>query len=1232
MALIKDLIQIPERVHQGDFVLKLSEGVSQAEATLRHYVVTPQLARAFDDALGFIQNAVESGQSKAAYLHGSFGAGKSHFMAILHLLVSGNLQARSMTELADVVARHGWTQGQNFLLVPYHMVGAVDMESAVLGHYAEHVRQLHPDAPVPGFYQAEGLFRDARQLREQMGDEAFFAKLNQSAHAGGGAGWGQMAQWDASAFEAALLEPPSGAERVRLVGDLINTYYTAYRGRAGSQESFVSFDEGLAILSAHAADLGYGGVILFLDELVLWLASHASDVNFVSREGTKLVKLVEANNLQRPIPLISFIARQRDLRELVGDSLPGAIGVQFTDVLRHWEARFHKITLEDRNLPAIAQKRLLRPINDAAQQQLTQAFEETLRLRRDLLETLMTSDADRDLFGKVYPFSPALVQTLIAVSAALQRERTALKLMLQLLVDRREDLELGQLIPVGDLWDAIAEGDEPFSDAMRVHFDNAKRLYSQRLLPMLEHRHGVSWEAIEAGTADPLAGRALRNDGRLLKTLLLAALVPEVESLKALTAQRLTALNHGSFRSPIPGQEAQLVLRKIKDWASEVGEIKFGDDHNPVISIQITGVDLEPILRAAETNDNEGNRRKLIRDLLFGQLGLSDGGDLFTQHRFDWRGTPREVDVLYENVRLLTDDRLKGRGDRWTLVLDYPFDEGNRSPQDDIARLNDYRGGSARTVVWLPSFLSPKAKQDLGRLVILDHILQGDRFEQYASHLSLVDRIQARALASNQCNSLRAMLRSRLEVAYGISPEPRDAVSHALEPDQHLRSLDPTLSPRPPVGADLKAALGDLLDQMCGHQYPAHPSFETDIKPQLARKLWEVLQPALHSPDRRVYLPDLGTRRLVRSVVPALRLGETGENAAVLGDHWNRHFLQCMARDRTDRPTVEQLRIWMDQPKPMGLPTELQDLVILCFAATTNRLFSLDGGPFDPEIGRLTGGVELREQQLPSETDWRKACERASQLFGLVTPSVLNAANVATLAKQVREAATQRRSPVRALLEELQGRVAEFAGGRESSRLTSARSAQMLLASLIQADEGEFIERLAQQELLTSPAAVSRVLGHAEQLLRACEQVEWGVFRSLTGVQDERREAASPVLASLAEILQHDEHVQPLKSALGELGRRALAVLAMPSGPSSSPAPSPSSREVSRPAPSLPDTVAPVESTAGASSVETIEEDSRTALPASDARHLLDQLRGKLEGDLDVELSLSWRLQRRKTL
>ncbi|MBF0333687.1 MAG: hypothetical protein HQL40_08575 [Alphaproteobacteria bacterium] len=55
--------------------------------------------------------------------------------------------------------------------------------------------------------------------------------------------------------------------------------------------------------------------------LILWLATRAADPAFVSNEGAKLSKLVEAANADRPIPLVSVVARQRDLRELVGDTL-----------------------------------------------------------------------------------------------------------------------------------------------------------------------------------------------------------------------------------------------------------------------------------------------------------------------------------------------------------------------------------------------------------------------------------------------------------------------------------------------------------------------------------------------------------------------------------------------------------------------------------------------------------------------------------------------------------------------------------------------------------------------------------------------------------------------------------------------------------------------------------------------------------------------------------------------
>src|SRR3954453_1295293 len=75
-TLISQLLDLPDRVHKGDFVLNLSEGVTPDKAgrTLDEYVVTPQLADCFDNALGFIKSAIDARSSKAAYLHSSFGS------------------------------------------------------------------------------------------------------------------------------------------------------------------------------------------------------------------------------------------------------------------------------------------------------------------------------------------------------------------------------------------------------------------------------------------------------------------------------------------------------------------------------------------------------------------------------------------------------------------------------------------------------------------------------------------------------------------------------------------------------------------------------------------------------------------------------------------------------------------------------------------------------------------------------------------------------------------------------------------------------------------------------------------------------------------------------------------------------------------------------------------------------------------------------------------------------
>src|SRR5699024_11390887 len=113
-------------------------------------VVTPQLAETFYQAQEMIRSSLSDNKSQAAYLHRSFGAGKSHFLAVLSAILDHHPDARSKPGLADVLAKHdSWLSEKNFIEIKAHLVeDEVSSEANIL---AGHVRQLqrgHPTAPV----------------------------------------------------------------------------------------------------------------------------------------------------------------------------------------------------------------------------------------------------------------------------------------------------------------------------------------------------------------------------------------------------------------------------------------------------------------------------------------------------------------------------------------------------------------------------------------------------------------------------------------------------------------------------------------------------------------------------------------------------------------------------------------------------------------------------------------------------------------------------------------------------------------------------------------------------------------------------------------------------------------------------------------------------------------------------------------------------------------------------
>ena len=1209
MTLIKELIDIPEKVQRGDFVLNLASGLEKdaIEQTLKEYVVTPQLAKCFEDALSFIKNAVTSHQNrnKGAYLHGSFGSGKSHFMAVLHLLLQGNTQARAIHELAPAVAKHDdWMQSKNILLVPYHMIGAASIEGGILGGYARHIAKLHPEAPVPGFFLSEHLFANAEEMRRHMGDEKFFAALN-AGNSGGGDddGWGDMASgWDAASFEAVTFGQATDDDRYRLVGDLVGTLFKSYGKMANAERGgYIEFDEGLRVMTQHAKALGYDAIILFLDELILWLASRLSDQQFISTEIQKVVKLVETG-IPRELPLVSFIARQRDLREFVGDQYSGVEQEVLSDSLKYWEGRFHTITLEDRNLPVIAERRLLRPKDEAARLQIDQAFAETEKMREEAFNLLLTSQGDREMFRRLYPFSPALVQALVALSSALQRERTALKVMLMLLVDQRETLSLGQVIPVGDLYDVIGSEAEPFSEQMRQHYDNAKTLFARKLVPLLEAEHKTSFAALADLPVDDITRKAFENDLRLLKTLLLAALAPEVESLKQLTPTKLAALNHGTIKSPIPGREAQTVLQKCRKWAGQVGEIKISDDANPTISIQLSGIDTESIIEQARINDNEGNRRRLVRELVFEAFGIRDESQLFVEHEVLWRGSQRRVEVVFQNVREIQDNRVfEARDDEWKVIIDFPFDTGSYSPTDDQAKVREYEadGGQGRTLCWLPYFFSPAAQKNLGKLVVLQEILKSDdSYGRYTSHLTPQDRANARTLLDNQRNQLRQQIRDFLIGAYGVSaPIPGSLDNDDLLESQVL-SLQPGFKPRLPQGATMAKAFEQLIGQALSFQYPGHPQFEAEVRIADLGKVFTELRRAIHAENGRIDV-DSPLRRLMREIAQPLDLGTMYERHFVFKRDWCQHLSREVAKQGGDI-TVSRLREALDQPQPRGLQTAVQNLLIMIFAEEGQYAFTRHGGPYDGVTLKDTpDDLVLIKQALAEPGIWKQAVDNAGALFGITLSSPLRtASNQNALQGQVRAAVAEHKEACRTLKAVLNAQLQSLGMSTDGNRMRNAELAVDLLSALTDKEGPALVEELAKVEPITNMPALAKSIASASRVANAIEDNNWTLLTKVWGRPDG---VGQSIKRRVHEALEADELVTNLAEALKQAQREATQLID-PTPPPQPPEPPPEPPKPPR-------------------GKKVIRQDARQGLDATQAKQVLDDIQADLAPGVTVDIS-----------
>ena len=665
MTLLKDLIEIPVNSNADDFVVKLTDARTRIASTLKEYVPTRAVVERMNTALGLVDAAIVGNQSIAAYIHGSFGSGKSHFMAVMSLLLAGEPLAFAKPEFAPVIAKNPWLGSRKVLVLGFHMLGAKSMEERILGGYLSQVRALHPDAKSIAVYRAEKVFDMARDERAEKGDVAFFKKLG----GGNNDGWGDLGgAWSAERFDRAIDADEQDDERQALVAALLDRVFPHLSEFfEDTRSEFVAFDIGLNRIAKHAQGLGFESIVLCLDELILWFAQHASEQSFLNTEVEKLVQLVESNAGSRAIPIISFVARQRDLSELISTTLPNLAGSQIFERLKHHSARFAAtIELPDSDLPTIASVRLLSPKTQADKKTIDAAFERASTMRSEAMQVL-EAGASIDDFRKVYPFSPAVVDVLIAASGLLQRDRTALKVMRELLVTHRDTLELESVIPMGDLFDQLSVGSMAIDEVFKIRFNRARTLWNERVEPAIGRKYGVVMADVrQLAAAGDVAARTALGMSRIVKTLLLANVVESKKVLANLDIKRAVHLNHGSIRAPIAGGEATQAIAFLKELATEIPEFKIVDSSapgNPFISIIPTEYDITGIVTSASEFETQTTRVQALRRMTFNALEINESSsDGFFQQveecRLSWRRTTRKYNVIFTDVSGLSDSEL----------------------------------------------------------------------------------------------------------------------------------------------------------------------------------------------------------------------------------------------------------------------------------------------------------------------------------------------------------------------------------------------------------------------------------------------------------------------------------------------------------------------------------------------------------------------------------------------
>jgi hypothetical protein len=849
----------------------------------------------------------------------------------------------------------------------------------------------------------------------------------------GAAYWTQLERAGVVGSEADFEELAKGSLEER--EDLVRAYL-AFKGRDAADAGVnPNWGAGLDALAKHVKAQGYGGLVFMVDEMLLWLAEK--DRPGFTKAINDLNTIVDHTGGARAVPVYVFLARQRRLREFFPDMVDDEAMEAHLD---HHSKRFEQTTLQDVELRHICAQRVLVKRDAAAVEAVVARLAET---HKKTLPELIGGVEDGAAYVRdVYPFHPALIETLIDVSSLMQRERTALRLLYELLVIHHPDLKLGEFLPVGSAFEAIfPEGETPQGRRKLDDLQSVHRVYYERFRPAMlqleqtdDEALGFKFGAAERGVLD-----------QLVKTALLAELSPRLKGNSAMTVERLVRLNNASMvahtdRGNLANARRSLVelARKCPNNLQVVGE---GADLRVLVVLH--GANLEEYLQRARTKVSAHHvRLRAFARIVKVQLGLTDAkgwgpADMQGPLEVKWKGTTRRGSVGIRNIRELSNaDFLPGTNEHFRILVDYPWDDPGQTVEADRERARNARKnqGNSATICWLPRHMHSHELDALTDYAAADYLCLPEA-DELLQNLGVHDRQQLRQQAESRRAMMERTVVENLSRLYGDQGE-LYAFTEGL-----------TLEVR---GHELDESLKRLAQGMLDRQYPEHPVFGMPPKPQALRDLGQWLTETAELPEQSRVFDDVDSKPLSDLGVPLelLRLGQTKGRLSP-DTRYMKAVQEKLVGERVPWDPIDELLAG----KPYGFEPAVRTLFLVFVARLHGfRVLEADGTATTPEVGKMRSGLVLERARVLDVAAWARARDLGPALFpGLQVPEPHRTISAQDrYVEALRTAGTQARTH----LKHLHSVTVEVLGaGAATSRLDTLKDAIKRLAPLAESGD-----------------------------------------------------------------------------------------------------------------------------------------------------------------------------------